>query len=152
MKFINKALTSNDLMNWCRYLGISITGIYSRNEHMPGKHSPCIINLDDLKGRGTHWVCCVPGDDKRTLWYFDSFGIWYPEEFKSTAKRDCINNIIFNNAQYQDINSVLCGYYVLFFLRERQLFNKGYFDILKPLSITNVDYNEKFIKNYFKNV
>ena len=152
MKFINKPLNSYDLMNWCRYLGIYITGIYSRDEHMPKKHSPCIINLDDLKGPGTHWTCCDQGDDKQTLWYFDSFGMLYPNEFKLIAKRDGITNIIFNSAQYQDIKSVLCGFYVLYFLIESQLFNKSYFDILQPLSITNVNQNEKFIKNYFKNI
>ena len=78
--------------------------------------------------------------------------MWYPNEFKLIAERDGITNIIFNNSQYQDIKSVLCGYYVLYFLRERQLFNKSYSDILQPLSITNVDHNEKFIKNYFKNI
>ena len=152
MKFINKPLNTYDLINWCEYLGIYITGIYSRDEYFHKEHSPCIINLDDLQGIGTHWVCCVSGDDKQTLWYFDSFGMWYPDEFKLIAKRDGITNIIFNNAQYQDIKSVLCGYYVLYFLRESQLFNKSYYDILQPLSITNVDQNEKFIKNYFKNI
>ena len=152
MKFVNKALSNYDLKNWCKYLGIFITGIYSRDEHMPKNHSPCIINLDEFQGLGTHWVCCVPGDNKQTLWYFDSFGIWYPHEYYLSAKKDGITNIIFNTSQYQTIDSVLCGYYVLYFLREAQLFNKDYFNILKPLSITNVEQNEIFIKNYFKNI
>ena len=32
---------------------------------MPKYHSPCIINLDDLKGAGTHWTCCVSGHKKK---------------------------------------------------------------------------------------
>ncbi|KAL9965715.1 hypothetical protein ACROYT_G029557 [Oculina patagonica] len=50
MKFLNEPLNSIDLMRWCELLGINIIGIFSRDEHMPKKHSPCIINLDDLEG------------------------------------------------------------------------------------------------------
>ena len=61
---------------------------------MPRKHSPCIINLDSLKNTGTHWVWCVPSHDNKFIrpqggrqeswiWYFDSFGMCYPEEFTS---------------------------------------------------------------------
>ena len=27
------------------------------------EHSPCIINLDDLEGPGTHWVTFYPSKD-----------------------------------------------------------------------------------------
>ena len=152
MKFVNKPLSNYDLINWCKYLGIFITGIYSRDEHMPQNHSPCIINLDQLKSSGTHWVGCVPGNEIQTLWYFDSYGIWYPHEYYLSVKKHGITNIIFNTAQYQTIDSFLCGYYILYFIREAQLFNKDYFNILQPLSITDVEQNEIFIKNYFKNI
>jgi len=75
---------------------------------MPKKHSPCIINLDELKNIGTHWVCCMPAD-KHTLWYFASFGMHYPKEFEIRAKKDKLE-VLYNTSQYQDIKSVLCGY------------------------------------------
>ena len=70
---------------------------------MPKKHSPCIINLDDLGKIGTHWVCCMP-DNKNTLWYFDSFSMHYPKEFER-AEKDKMN-VIYNTTQYQDIKSL----------------------------------------------
>ena len=72
-KFIKKPLSNIDLMRWCKYLKINIKGIYSRDENMPKKHSPCIINLDSYEGVGSHWTCCIPGHNKITLWYFDRF-------------------------------------------------------------------------------
>ena len=119
---------------------------------MPEIHSPCIINLDDLDSACTHWTCCAPGENDKTLWYFDSFGMHYPQEFEIRAKRDGITDILFNSSHYQNMKSVLCGYYCLYFLHQTLVLNKGYYDIVKPLSITNVNYNEKFIINHFKNM
>lgn len=57
--FKNIPLSNIDLQNWCHYLNIKIKGIFSRNKHMPNKHSPCIIILDDYQNTGTHWVSCA---------------------------------------------------------------------------------------------
>ena len=132
-------------MKWIKYLEIpNFKGIYSRDENMLKNHSPCIINLDSYENVGTHWVCCVPSHDKSNIWYFDSFGMGYPEEFKSGGKP-----IIYNSSQYQNIKSVLCGYYCLYFLHQWSM-NKDFYDILKPFSLSNTMYNEKLIKNYFE--
>ena len=128
-------------MNWIKYLKIpNFKGIYSRDQYMPKKHSPCILNLDSYENTGTHWVCCAPSQNQ--IWYFDSFGMGYPEEFTSDGKQ-----IIFNTTQYQNIKSVLCGYYCLFFLHQWAL-GKDYYDILKPFNF-DTRFNEKFIKEYF---
>ena len=150
--FIKKPLSNIDLSIWCDYLRIKIKGIFSRDEHMSKDHSPCIINLDDYEGVGTHWTCCVPGDKKKTLWYLDSFGLHYPEEFKMRAEKDGIKEIMYNNTDYQHIKSVLCGYYCLYFLHQALVYDKEYNDILMPLSMNDTMYNERFISNYFKNM
>ena len=116
---------------------------------MPKKHSPCIINLDDLGNQGTHWVCCFPSST--SLNYFDSFGMPYPEEYAKRAKKDNIQ-IIYNTSQYQELTSVLCGYYFLFVLHRAMVFNENYSDILKVFNENNQKYNENFIKKYFKNL
>ena len=140
-KFVNKPLTNFDLLQWVDFLKIpNFKGIFARDEIMPRKHSPCIINLDSLENAGTHWVCCVPGG--RALWYFDSFGMGFPQEFKSSKP------VIWNSSQYQNINSVLCGYYCLFFLHQWAQ-GKDFYDILKPFSLSDTMKNEKFIKEYF---
>ena len=140
-KFVNKPLTNFDLLQWVDFLKIpNFKGIFARDEIMPRKHSPCIINLDSLENAGTHWVCCVPGG--RALWYFDSFGMGFPQEFKSSKP------VIWNSSQLQNIRSVLCGYYCLYFLHQWAQ-GKDFYDILKPFSLTDTMQNEKFIKEYF---
>ena len=140
-KFVNKPLTNFDLLQWVDFLKIpNFKGIFARDEVMPREHSPSIINLDSLENAGTHWVCCVPGG--RALWYFDSFGMGFPQEFKSSKP------VIWNSSQYQNINSVLCGYYCLFFLHQWAQ-GKDFYDILKPFSLSDTMKNEKFIKEYF---
>ena len=140
-KFVNKPLTNFDLLQWVNFLKIpNFKGIFARDEIMPRKHSPCIINLDSLENAGTHWVCCVPGG--HALWYFDSFGIGFPQEFKSSKP------VIWNSSQFQNIRSVLCGYYCLYFLHQWAQ-GKDFYDILKPFSLTDTMQNEKFIKEYF---
>ena len=57
--FVIKPLSNFDLMNWVKELGIKhLRGIYSR-DGLPKKiRKECgIINLDDIQGPGTHWVC-----------------------------------------------------------------------------------------------
>ena len=62
--------------------------------------------MDDSIGSGTHWVCYYNN------YYFDPFGMPPPLEVKRY-----INNIKYNDIQYQDTRSVLCGYYCLYFLK-----------------------------------
>ena len=58
--FVNKALSNFDLEGWIDKLGIKhFRGIYSRDA-LPqsiNKKECGTINLDDIKGEGTHWVC-----------------------------------------------------------------------------------------------
>ena len=138
---MNKPLTNFNLLQWVDFLKIpNFKGIFARDEVMPRKHSPCIINLDSLENAGTHWVCCVPG--VCALWYFDSFGMGFPQEFKSSKP------VIWNSSQFQNNKSVLCGYYCLYFLHQWAQ-GKDFYDILKPFSLSDTMQNEKFIKEYF---
>ena len=66
-----------------------IKGIFGRNKDMPNKPSPCIINLDDYQNTGAHQAACAPShENKKILWYFDSFGMHYPKEYEKRAKKD----------------------------------------------------------------
>ena len=51
-------------------------GVYSRN-NLPKtiKKGAYVINLDEYKDTGTHWVALFMKDNKVT--YFDSFGVKY---------------------------------------------------------------------------
>ena len=146
-KFVDIALSNFDLWDWCKQLGIPLKGIFARDEKMGKNHSPCIINLDDLEGVGTHWVCCW--FDGKAFEYFDSFGLPPPLEWEENVRKwfPKMKTFLRNNFQIQDALSLRCGYYCLCFLNER---NKGrsYAEILGMFS-ENPKVNEKFIKDYF---
>ena len=143
--FVIKPLSNFDLMKWIKRLGIKhFRGIYSR-DRLPHKiKKECgIINLDDITGPGTHWVCYRNIDN--VVEYFDPFGLIMPNEalkyFHTSGKR-----IVYSMDEIQNRNTVLCGYWCLYYLFERQRGN----------SILNVihnphfdDDNSDFIQEYF---
>ena len=109
-------LSNFDLLEWIDYLKIpNFKGIYSRDskDHIH-KTGCCIINLDDEIGVGTHWVASFVSD--KIIYYFDSFSLPPPIEFVEYAKR--LKKRCDYNGGYpiQDIYSVRCGYYCLYFL------------------------------------
>ena len=143
--FVIKPLSNFDLMDWVKKLGIKhFRGIYSR-DGLPKKiRKECgVINLDDMTGPGTHWVCYRNIDN--VVEYFDPFGLIMPNEaleyFHTSGKR-----IVYSMDEIQNRNTVLCGYWCLYYLFERQRGN----------SILNVIHNPHFdndnsdsIKEYF---
>ena len=126
-----------------------IWALKERNTRIPNEHSPRIINVDDLQSQGTHWVACAPShENRKILWYFDSFGMHYPMEYENRAKQDGMK-VIYNTVPYQHIKSVFCGYYCIYFLHRWSL-GEDYYDILQRFSINDTNYNERFIEKYFK--
>ena len=136
---------------------IPIKGIFARDEiEIMGKnHSPCIINMDDLGGPGTHWVCCwgsatelLPGGVGLTPpEYFDSFGLPPPAEWEIELILEGKKTFLRNDNQLQWESSVRCGYYCLLFLNERKK-GRSFQDILNMFS-ENTHANEAVVKDYF---
>ena len=140
-------LSNFDLLKWVDFLKIkNFKGIFSRDskDHLH-KTGSCIINLDDKIGNGTHWVATdIKG---KNVFYFDSFSMPPPIEFIHYAKR-IGKQIIFNSGQpIQELQSVRCGYYCLYFLNEIR--RKSFYDVLKVFSLNDPMKNERFIKIYF---
>ena len=141
------SLSNFDLLKWVEFLKIkNFKGIFSRDskDHLH-KTGSCIINLDDEIGNGTHWVATdIKG---KNVFYFDSFAQPPPVEFVSYAKR-IGKQIIFNSGHpIQELQSVRCGYYCLYFLNEIR--RKSFYDVLKVFSLNDPMKNERFIKIYF---
>ena len=117
--FIIKPLSNFDLMDWVKKRGIEqFRGIYSRDGLPRNIRKECgIINLDDIKGAGTHWVCYRNLDS--IVEYFDPFGLIVPNEarkyFNTSGKR-----IVYSIDEIQNRSIVLCGYRCLYYLLERQ--------------------------------
>ena len=140
-------LSNFDLLKWIEFLKIkNFKGIFSRDskDHLH-KTGSCIINLDDKIGNGTHWVATDIKGNK--VEYFDSFSMPPPVEFVQYAKR-IGKQIIFNAGHpIQDLKSVRCGYYCLYFLNEIK--KKTFYEVLSVFSLNEPMKNERFIKEYF---
>ena len=140
-------LSNFDLLKWVDFLKIkNFKGIFSRDskDHLH-KTGNCIINLDDKIGNGTHWVATdIKG---KNVFYFDSFSMPPPIEFVHYAKK-IKKKIIFNSGHpIQELQSVRCGYYCLYFLNEIR--EKTFYDVLSVFSLNDPMKNERFIKIYF---
>ena len=145
LHFVIKPLSNFDLMEWVKKLGIKhLRGIYSR-DRLPNKiKKECeIINLDDIQGPGTHWVCYRNLDS--VVEYFDPFGLIMPSlalvYFRSSGKQ-----IVYSIDEIQNRNTVLCGYWCLYYLLERQN-GKSILDVIHNPHFDND--NSDFIKAYF---
>lgn len=84
------------------------------------KHECGVLNLDDEKGPGTHWVSYYKKDN-RTCYYFDSFGdLQPPKEFINyvvgSGGGKC--KILYNYKREQAFNTIVCGHLCLKFLYE----------------------------------
>lgn len=76
------------------------------------KSMSCIVNLDDSKGPGTHWVCCYYKPKLSYSFFFDSFGLKPPKDVVKFLKR--FNKpIYYNDVNIQSLDSVRCGHYCL---------------------------------------
>ena len=147
--FVNKPLSNFDLEKWIDDLGIRyFRSIYSR-DRLPDyiRKKECgIINLDSIEGQGTYWVC-YRNIDKEVVEYFDPFGLIMPHEihhYLSTSGK----KVIYSQDEIQNRETVLCGYWCLYYLIERQ---KGK-SILDVIHHEDFDHdNSDFIRDYFIN-
>ena len=121
------------MFDWVKKRGIKhFRDIYSRDQLPKKIRKECgIVNLDDNQGPGTHWVCYRNIDS--FVEYFDPFGLIMPDEIyhyllTSGKKR------IYSQDEIQNRDSVLCGYWCLYYLNERQ----------KGKSVLDVIHNNHF--------
>ena len=105
--FMKKYKLKNDTMNESQLQTIYNYNIYPRDSKIISDKGFVII--DDGRLGGTHWTCFIVKDNKS--YYFDSFG-GQPDKF---LLKQLPKPIIYHNYKIQDINSRLCGSYVLYF-------------------------------------
>ena len=139
-------LSNLDLMDWVDYLKIpDFKGIFARDSQHLHRTGCCIINLDDGVGNGTHWVASYI--KSKIIYYFDSFSLPPPMEFVDYARRLGLSYQYNYGYPIQNILSVRCGYYCLYFLDN--IWRKNFYDCLKVFSLADTQKNEMFIKKYF---
>lgn len=86
------------------------------------KNECAVINLDSIKGPGTHWVAY--GKRNKEVYYFDSFGDLQPPNELIIYFGSDIHHIFYNYINYQKYDSVICGQLCITFLYH---FNKKIF-------------------------
>ena len=145
--FVNKPLSNFDLEKWVDDLGITYFRTIFSRDRLPDQISKkeCgIINLDSVEGEGTHWVC-YRNIDTHMAEYFDPFGLIMPHEIQhylSTSGK----KVLFSQDEIQNRNTVLCGYWCLYYLIERQK-GKNILDVIHHEDFD--EDNSDFIKDYF---
>lgn len=101
--------------------------VYMRN-NLP-KRGPwdiewAIVNLDDVNGPGSHWVCYIKRYAK--VWYYDSFGnLKPPLELIAYFRQGKVDKIFYNYRREQEFNTVLCGHLCLKFLCKNLSFDES---------------------------
>ena len=148
---IEKPLSSIDLNKLVKELGIKkFRGVFSR-DNLPKRirKDECgTINLDDFSGPGTHCVCWRNMDED-VCEYFDSFGLSIPFEVEKYLIKSG-KNLFHSPDEIQERLSVLCGYWCLYYLIERQN-GRETFEVLHntEFSPNNQMVNYNFLKRYF---
>jgi hypothetical protein len=126
-------------------------GVFSKNE-LPKKikDNECgVINLADSDNPGTHWVCYFNRDDLDYVLYFDSYGLPPPLEVESYLKTSN-KKIQYNTGEIQSSDTVLCGVYCIYVIRELHS-GKNYYDVLFDKFDPYPSYdNENFIQSVAK--
>ena len=151
--FINKPLSNYDLKDWVKQLGIKyFRGVFSKDV-LPKqiRNKECgIVNLDDHIGPGTHWVAYRNID--RFCEYFDPFGLMMPLEVKKYMTTSG-KQLVYSGDEIQERDSVLCGYWCLYYLLERQK-GRSILDTIHnaEFDMSDTSVNHRFIINYFKNI
>ena len=147
--FVNKPLSNFDLVKWIDDLGIKYFRIIYSRDRLPyqiRKKECGIINLDSIEGEGTHRVC-YRNIDKQMVEYFDPFGLIMPHEIHHYLAKSG-KKVFYSQDEIQNRDTVLCGYWCLYYLIERQ---KGK-SILNVIHHEDFDHdNSDFIKDYFIN-
>lgn len=81
----------------------------------PLKNECAVVNLDSIRGPGTHWVCYRKIG--KNVYYFDSFGnLRPPLELMSYFNRSGNVKVTYNHARFQKFNTTNCGHLCLEFL------------------------------------
>ena len=144
-------LTNFDIEGYAKLLQLNLK-VLPRNlikyEHINRPNSAVVINLDDDKGQGTHWVCLVHHPNKKIekgILYYDSYGVEFPTQEIMDMN---IKNLVANDSTHQHLgeNSVLCGYYCLKVIKSIFLDKMDYDDALDQFNELD-DIYEKDLNN-----
>ena len=111
----NHPLTNIELLDAAKKLNIpNFKGVFVRDElpNKPKRIECGIMNLDDSRGPGQHWV--VFSKKGKDQLYFDSYGLPPPTELLKYLK----GPVYYNSERIQPDNEVFCGHLCLYVLKK----------------------------------
>ena len=137
-------LTNFEIQNYSQK-GPKFDGVYSRNNLPRIKDRAYVINLDEYKSIGAHWIVLYFNDNNVT--YFDSFGVQHiPKEIKTFTEN---KNIITNIYRIQAYDSVMFRYFCIGFI-DFMLKGKSLLDYANLFFPNDYEKNDKVIIKYFQ--
>lgn len=84
----------------------------------PREKESGVLNLDTSENQGTHWTCWIK--NKKTILYFDSFGLIPPPEIINFFKKsNDYKGVFYNNTIIQPDNTVICGHLCLYIINKK---------------------------------
>lgn len=111
-----RALYDYEIIGYAKKLKIPhFRGVFMRDTlpARPNKNESIIMNMDNSKNSGTHWVCYVKKGN--IVNYYDSYGdLRPPQELIIYLGKQC--TIFYNVHRDQKFNESSCGRYCLEFL------------------------------------
>ena len=130
-------------------------GVFSR-DNLPNriKNGAYVINLDEYRDIGTHWVALYVNN--KTIIYFDSFGVEHiPKEVmkftgneQSSSAKARNEKIITNIYGIQAYDSIMCDYFCIGFINF--MFNgNSLTDYISLFSPNDFKKNDDIILKYF---
>lgn len=160
-------MTNYDLLGAGIKYDIPIVGIFSKNQlpHSSNiREGGYIINLQNDKDEfgnelgGTHWTGFYVEKNKKgkpDVVYYDSFGAGPPIDVQNFLRP--LSPYEYNDEVIQNINSSVCGYYVLYFLwfmsRHKNIVNLDKrFKLFLKLFHKDPEKNLGFLKKYLKEI
>ena len=122
MTFTSHPLTNFEIQDYYQNEP-RFNGVFSR-DNLPNsiKNGAYVINLDECRDIGTHWVALY--ENNKTIIYFDSFGVEHiPKEImkfigneQSSSAKARSKKIITNIYRIQAYDSIMCGYFCIGFI------------------------------------
>jgi hypothetical protein len=106
-----------------------------------------VVNLDRRpNGSGSHYVCLIGKPNSKDVYYFDSYGVPPSNIIRDFIKKSG-RNILYNDSEIQAFDSVMCGFYCLYFLKGISA-GKDVLDVLYKFKQEPVAFNEKLIRKF----
>ena len=123
----------------------TFNGVYSKNNLPKIKKGAYVINLDEYKSVGTHWIALYV--NANNVVYFDSFGVEHiPKEIRKFIGK---KNVKTNIYRIQAYASMMCGYFYIGFI-DFMLKGKSLIDYTYLFSLNDYGKNDKIILKCFQ--